>query len=114
MNDKKDFPYLHGFSISEQDRLRRQARFAEQTIYQNVNFSETKNVLEVGCGVGAQSEILLRRFPNISLTGIDLSAKQLASAQKSLEKLSYADKRFTLKQMNAENLNMSDLSDCVD
>ncbi len=108
MSDKKDFPYLHGFSTTEQDRLRRQARFAEQTIYQNVNFSETKKVLEVGCGVGAQSEILLRRFPNISLTGIDLSDKQLASAQKSLEKLSYADKRYDLKQMNAENMTFTE------
>jgi ubiquinone/menaquinone biosynthesis C-methylase UbiE len=107
MNDvtsKKDFPYLHGFSPVEQERLRRQARFAEHTIYQGVNFSSTKRVLEVGCGVGAQSEILLRRFPDIHLTGIDLSDKQLAAAKESLAKLSYANKRFDLQQMNAENL----------
>ena len=57
MNDKSNFPYLHGFSSEEQDRLRRQARFGEHTIYQDVNFSRVKNLLEVGCGVGAQSEI---------------------------------------------------------
>ena len=106
MNDKsakKDFPYLHGFSPVEQERLRRQARFAEHTIYQNVNFSSTKSVLEVGCGVGAQSEILLRRFPDIHLTGVDLSSTQLAAAKASLSKLSYADKRYDLHQMNADN-----------
>ena len=102
--DKGDFPYLHGFSPVEQARLRSQARFAEHTIYKNVNFSSTKKVLEVGCGVGAQSEILLRRFPDIKLTGIDLSDKQLAAAKESLSKLSYADNRFDLRQMNAENL----------
>lgn len=114
MNDKsakKDFPYLHGFSSVEQERLRRQARFAEHTIYQNVNFSETKKVLEVGCGVGAQSEILLRRFPDIHLTGVDLSDKQLAAASESLSKLSYAKNRFDLHQMNAENLSFAEKFD---
>ncbi len=106
MKEKTDFPYLHGFSPVEQDRLRRQARFAEHTIYQNVNFSSTKKVLEVGCGVGAQSEILLRRFPDIHLTGIDLSDKQLAAARESLSKLEFAKGRFELHQMSAEDLKL--------
>lgn len=102
--NKKDFPYLHGFSPVEQERLRRQARFAEHTVYQNVNFSSTKKVLEVGCGVGAQSEILLRRFPDIKLTGIDLSEKQLAAAKSSLGKLAFAKDRYDLQLMSGENL----------
>lgn len=100
----ENFPYLHGFSPVEQERLRRQARFAEHTIYQNVNFSATKKVLEVGCGVGAQSEILLRRFPDLQLTGIDLSDKQLASARESLGKLEFAKGRYSLHQMSAEDI----------
>ncbi|MGZ3787774.1 MAG: class I SAM-dependent methyltransferase [Bacteriovorax sp.] len=104
MSEKTDFPYLHGFSPVEQDRLRRQARFAEHTIYQNVNFSSTKKVLEVGCGVGAQSEILLRRFPDLHLTGIDLSEKQLSAAKESLAKLEFAKGRYELQQMSAEDL----------
>ena len=101
---KKDFPYLHGFSPVEQDRLRRQARFAEHTIYQNVNFSSTKKLLEVGCGVGAQSEILLRRFPDLKLTGIDLSEKQLNAAKETLGNLAFAKDRYDLQLMSAENL----------
>lgn len=104
MNEKTDFPYLHGFSPVEQERLRRQAKFAEHTIYQNVNFSSTKKVLEVGCGVGAQSEILLRRFPDIKLTAIDLNDKQLQAAKQSLSKLAFAKDRYELKQMSAEDL----------
>lgn len=106
-NEKSDFPYLHGFSPVEQERLRRQARFAEHTIYQNVNFSETKKVLEVGCGVGAQSEILLRRFPDIHLTGIDLNDKQLKAATESLSKLELAKNRYDLHLMSGENLKFS-------
>lgn len=102
--EKNDFPYLHGFSPVEQDRLRRQARFAEHTVYQNVNFSAQKKILEVGCGVGAQTEILLRRFPDIHVTGIDLNDKQLSAAKKSLAEHSYAKGRYDLHQMNAEKL----------
>lgn len=106
MSEKNDFPYLHGFSPIEQDRLRRQARFAEHTVYQNINFSTQKNILEVGCGVGAQSEILLRRFPDIHLTGIDLSERQLEAAKDSLSNVPWAKDRYSMHLMNAENMTL--------
>lgn len=96
------FPYLHGFSNDEQARLWRQAEFAEHVVYRGVDFSTTKNLLEVGCGVGAQSSILLRRFPKLNLTGIDLSPKQIETAQKNLNTLDYAKGRFQLKNMDAQ------------
>lgn len=104
MSDKSNFPYLHGFSHDEQERLRQQARYSEQSIYQNVDFSEAKQVLEIGCGVGAQSEILLRRFPNINLTGIDLSDHQIQSAKETLSNLAYAKNRYEILSMDAQNL----------
>lgn len=103
--DKKTLPYLHGYSPIEQDRLRRQAEFAEHTVYRNVDLSEAQQLLEVGCGVGAQTAILLRRFPQLKITGIDLNEKQLAAAQKSLKDLSYAKGRFKIKKMDAQNMN---------
>lgn len=104
---KNEFPYLHGFSTKEQDRLRQQAKFAEYTIYQDVNFSGVENLLEVGCGVGAQSEILLRRFPDLNLTGIDLSDKQLESANAHLDTLAYAKDRYKIQKMNAESMDFN-------
>ena len=104
MSDIHNFPYLHGFSKEEQNRLREQARFGEFIIYQDVNFPGKKNILEVGCGVGAQSEILLRRFPEIKLTGIDLNDKQLASAKSHLKGLDFASGRYEIEKMNAENI----------
>jgi ubiquinone/menaquinone biosynthesis C-methylase UbiE len=104
MGNKNEFPYLHGFSQKEQDRLRQQAAFAEYTVYQDVNFSGIKDLLEVGCGVGAQSEILLRRFPNINLTGIDLNDKQILAANTHLKTLAYAKDRYNIKKMNAETM----------
>lgn len=100
----KEFPYLHGFSEKEQQRLRTQAEFAEYTIFQNINFSNAKKVLEVGCGVGAQTEILLRRFPKIHVTGVDLNEKQLEAARNYIGSLPGAQGRYEFHQMSADNL----------
>ena len=94
-------PYLHGFSNEEQERLRQQGRFAEHAIYRNVDFTSAENVLEVGCGVGAQSEILLRRFPDLKLTGIDFNEQQLEAAKKYLGTLPYAKDRYETMKMDA-------------
>ena len=51
----------------------------------------TKNLLDLGCGTGLELAGIFRRFPEISVTGIDLSKAML-------EKLSekYSDKNITL------------------
>jgi ubiquinone/menaquinone biosynthesis C-methylase UbiE len=103
--ENKNLPYLHGFNEEEQSRLQRQAAFAEHTVYRNVDLSDVSNLLEVGCGVGAQSAIILRRFPNIQLTGIDLNKKQLETANTYLNTIPYAKGRFDIQEMDAENMN---------
>lgn len=106
MTDDNDlqFPYIHGFDQKEQQRLRDQARFSEHTLFQEIDFTQVEELLEIGCGVGAQSEILLRRFPQIQLTGIDLNEKQLESAKEYLASLPYAQGRYKLDLMNASEL----------
>ncbi|MER2996199.1 class I SAM-dependent methyltransferase [Pontibacter populi] len=111
MADKQQDPseekYLHGYSTEEQQRLYKQARFMENKIYSDIDFSTVTNLLEVGCGVGAQSEILLRRFPHLFLTGIDYSDKQIEQAQKFLETVPYAKDRFKLMQENAMDMSFT-------
>lgn len=104
MSSNSEFPYLHGFSETEQQRLRTQAEFAEYTIFQNINFSNAKKVIEVGCGVGAQTEILLRRFPKLHVTGIDLNEKQLGAAQHFIGSIPTTKGRYEFHKMSADNL----------
>lgn len=104
MSKSSDFPYLHGFSETEQNRLKTQAEFAEFTIFQNINFSHCKKIIEVGCGVGAQTEILLRRFPKLHVTGVDLNDKQLSAAQKYISSIPTTKGRYEFQQMSADNL----------
>lgn len=72
--------YLHGYTLHEQERLRRQARFLESRVFEKVDFSQAQVILELGCGVGAQTEILLKRFSHLSILGVDLNPSQLAAA----------------------------------
>ncbi|MDW8478852.1 MAG: methyltransferase domain-containing protein [Xanthomonadales bacterium] len=99
-----EFPYIHGFSTAEQMRLRKQARLVESLVFRDIDFSDCRELLEVGCGVGAQTEILLRRFPDLRVTGIDRSERQLAAAREHLEALPWCRGRYQLRQADAADL----------
>lgn len=97
--------YLHGFDKKEQDRLIHQAQFLERDIYAGVEFKKVSRLLEVGCGVGAQSKILLKHFPKMKITGVDFSETQLHVAKRYLKK-SIQDKRVELFQQDAQTLDL--------
>lgn len=96
--------YLHGFSDTEQNRLLKQARLLEATLFNQIDYTGARRLLEVGSGVGAQTEILLRRFPELHVTGVDLSEAQLAAARANLQNLPWCRERYDLQQADAGNL----------
>ena len=96
--------YLHGFSDTEQSRLVKQARLLEATLFNQIDYTGARRLLEVGSGVGAQTEILLRRFPELHVTGVDLSEAQLAAARANLQNLPWCRDRYELQQADAGNL----------
>lgn len=97
-------PYLHGFSRTEQARLAKQARLAESTVFRNIDLGGVRELLEVGSGVGAQTEILLRRFPDLRVTCVDFSQAQLDAAAENLARLPWCADRYTLRQADATDL----------
>lgn len=103
MTEQKNTGYLHGYSEEEQNRLYQQARFLEQKIYERVEYPKGARILEVGCGVGAQTQILLERFPTLSIVGVDASPVQLERAKKHLPE-ALKTKRVEFLQGNAERL----------
>lgn len=96
--------YLHGFSPVEQARLMRQARLAESTVFGNIDYGGARRLLEVGSGVGAQTEILLRRFPELHVTCVDLNASQLEAADHNLARMPWCAGRYSLRQADAGDL----------
>jgi ubiquinone/menaquinone biosynthesis C-methylase UbiE len=96
--------YLHGFTQTEQQRLYHQARFMEHRVHEGLPFQRARRLLEVGCGVGAQTEILLRRFPELHVTGIDASRPNLARAKEHLRRQPWAAGRHELRFADATQL----------
>ena len=96
--------YLHGYSEKEQDRLYRQARFLEPMVHEGLPFRRRRKLIEVGSGVGAQTEILLRRFPEIHVTCVESNQNQLDRARGFLASVPWAAGRHTLMKGDATRL----------
>jgi ubiquinone/menaquinone biosynthesis C-methylase UbiE len=97
--------YLHGFSQEEQDRLVEQARLIEPHVFAGINLDDVTDLLEVGMGVGAQTSILLRRYPKIKITGIDLADEQIAVAKDRLKAFTQSGQLEIIKA-DATNLTL--------
>jgi SAM-dependent methyltransferase len=73
--------YIHTYTEAEQERLQRQSEMLEPYLFPNLDLSSYHHVLEVGCGVGAQMRLMLRRYPHLHITGVDISAFQIEGAR---------------------------------
>jgi len=62
-------------------RLIDQATTLADILHSDTVYPAGSNVLEVGCGVGAQTIILARNSPNTKFTAIDLSEESLRAAR---------------------------------
>jgi ubiquinone/menaquinone biosynthesis C-methylase UbiE len=100
--------YLHGYSDDERERLHRQARFLEPMVHDRLPFRRRRRLLEVGAGVGAQTEILLRHFPELHVTGIEINEAQIAEARRFLGEVAWAQvngaPRYEIMKMDATKL----------
>jgi SAM-dependent methyltransferase len=77
--------YVHGYQSNEQDRLTDQARTLVDLLHGDTHFPAGSRVLEVGCGVGAQTVTLARRSPLARFTSFDVSHESLAEARRRIE-----------------------------
>lgn len=73
--------YVHGYSDDEARRLGDQADTLAGLLHDGTTYPAGGRVLEVGCGVGAQTVHLLAGSPGIRLTATDISADSLAQAR---------------------------------
>jgi SAM-dependent methyltransferase len=72
--------YVHGYEARELERLRDQAGTLVDLLHRDTRYATGSRVLEVGCGVGAQTIILARQSPGALITSIDVSGDSIAQA----------------------------------
>ncbi|KAB8163311.1 methyltransferase domain-containing protein [Streptomyces sp. 3MP-14] len=73
--------YIHGYSEREAVRLGDQANALADLLHAGTHYPAGSGVLEIGCGVGAQTVHLVRRSPEARLMAVDRSAESLAAAR---------------------------------
>lgn len=73
--------YVHGYSGHETRRLIDQASSLADLLHWDTVFPANSDVLEAGCGVGAQTITIARNSPQARFLSIDLSADSLAAAK---------------------------------
>jgi SAM-dependent methyltransferase len=86
--------YVHGYSERETQRLYEQAEILEDILHSGTAFPPGARVLEAGCGVGAQTRLLVKRSPDAVYTCIDISGKSLATANRLKEQAGFRNVMF--------------------
>ena len=74
--------YVHGYHPRENERLQDQAGTLVDLLHSDTAYPGGSMVLEVGCGVGAQTVTLAQRSPDARFTSVDVSADSIAEAKR--------------------------------
>lgn len=81
MNEK----YVHGYDPRENTRLQDQASTLVELLHSDTSYPAGSEVLEAGCGVGAQTVTLARNSPGAHITSVDISGASVAEARRKVE-----------------------------
>jgi ubiquinone/menaquinone biosynthesis C-methylase UbiE len=113
MSNQVSSKYIHGYHEVEQNRLRDQAAVIEKPIFEGIDFTKVKHVLEIGSGVGAQTEIILKRFPHVRVTCVEYEQKQLDKAKENLKNLKLREAQVTFIHQDATQLQLNTTHDAA-
>src|SRR4030081_1836464 len=86
--------YVHGYHARENERLQDQAGTLVDLLHSDTAFPAGSTVLEVGCGVGAQTVTLAQRSRGARFTSIDISAESIAEARRRIDRAGLTNVEF--------------------
>jgi ubiquinone/menaquinone biosynthesis C-methylase UbiE len=86
--------YVHGYDPRENIRLQDQASTLVELLHSDTFYPAGSRVLEVGCGVAAQTITLAGNSPGALITSIDISSVSLAQAEKKVAEAGITNVQF--------------------
>jgi SAM-dependent methyltransferase len=86
--------YVHGYDERENERLHDQAGALVDLVHADTAYPAGSRVLEVGCGVGAQTVTLAQRSPGVQFVSIDVSAASIAEAARAVDRFGLTNVEF--------------------
>ena len=78
--------YVHGYDHRENVRLQDQASTLVELLHSDTSYPAGSQVLEAGCGVGAQTVTLAKNSPNALVISVDISESSVAEAKDRVSK----------------------------
>jgi DNA-binding transcriptional MerR regulator len=95
--------YVHGHRPIELARLQDQADTLTELLHHDTGYAPGERILEVGCGVGAQTAVIAQRSPGGVITSIDVTPAVLERARDRLAAVEH-DASVTFLQADATEL----------
>ena len=86
--------YVHGYSGRERERLADQADTLAELLHYDTFYPSGSVVLEVGCGVGAQTVTLARQSPEATIVAMDIAEDSLAAARERIRSAGFRNVVF--------------------
>lgn len=86
--------YVHGYDAREAQRLQDQAGTLVELLHGDTRYDAGSEVLEAGCGTGAQTVTLAERSPAARFTAIDVSEVSLRAARMAVQAAGQGNVRF--------------------
>ena len=105
--------YVHGYHRRENERLEDQAGTLVELLHSDTVYADGSLVLEVGCGVGAQTVTLARRSPNARFVSVDVSADSIAEARRNAKQAGLTNVGFQAADIFALPFTTAVLRPCV-
>ncbi len=86
--------YVHGYDQRENIRLQDQASTLVELLHSDTFYLARHRVLEVGCGVGAQTITLAQNSPHAHIVSFDISGSSIAEAKRRIQKANVKNVSF--------------------
>ena len=83
--------YVHGYDQRENQRLEEQAKTLVELLHWDTHYEAGEEVLEAGCGVGAQTVTLAVNSPKAEFTSIDISEESVNQAREKIKEHGYSN-----------------------
>jgi len=103
--------YVHGYSEREAQRLMDQASTVSEYLHFDSIWDKGSKILEIGCGVGAQTEIIASKNPESKITSIDTSSGSIEKAKSKMRDLGVKNVEFVVKDIRDFQVEGNDVYD---
>ncbi|MEM9921892.1 MAG: methyltransferase domain-containing protein [Bacteroidota bacterium] len=113
IKEKQYSRYVHGYSEREAKRLIDQATTVADFLHYDSVWDKGSQILEIGCGVGAQTAIIAMKNPESHITAIDISKESVEKAREEIKRQGIQNVDFQIQDIRQFTVDREKLFDHI-